>query len=130
MLAKMKSLFITVRVLGVWLGLASLLGVLWFYGELPRETVYFGNLTGGALVVAASLPRRIMSRIIFRGLGIVICLSGIVAQGILIQNHLNSFSQPERVKLFFEGFIIFALAVMAIEFALLKHFSKPREPEI
>ena len=123
----MKSLFITARTLGVFFGLVCWLGVLWFYEELSRETVYLGNLVGGALVVAASLPRSLMSGIVSRGLGIVMCLSGIIAQWILTQNYLSKFSQPEWDKLFFEGLIIFALAVMAIEFALLKHFAKPSE---
>ena len=124
----MKYLFITARILGVYFGLACWLGVLWFYEELSRETVYLGNLVGGALVVAASLPRSMMSGIVSRGLGIVICLSGIVAQWILIRNYLDTFSQPEGSKLFFEGLIIFALVVMAIEFAFLKYFAKPPEP--
>ena len=121
----MKYLFITIRLLAVWFGLVSFLGVLWFYGELPAERVLFGNLVGGALVVAASLPRSLMSGIVSRGLGIVICLSGIVAQGRLIQNYFDTFSQPEWSKLILEGLIILTLTVMAIELALLKHFTEP-----
>ena len=125
----MNHVFTTARILAVFFGLSSFLGFLWFYGQLSHETVYLGLVAGGSMLAAASLPRKFLKSKGTRTLGIVLCLLGIVAQWMLVQDYPGMFTQ-EEIDLVVILFIpIFALAVMAIEFTLLlKHFAQPREP--
>ena len=125
---EMKHVFTTARILAVFFGLSSFLGVLWFNGQLSDKTMYLGLVAGGTMLAASSLPRKLLKGRGARILGIVLCLAGIVAQWMLVLDYPGLFTQEEIDLVIILFLPIFALAIMAIEFTLLKHFTQPREP--
>lgn len=92
---EMNALYLISRVFVGFLGLAALLGVVWFAGSLRYEIMLSGVLIGLTSVVVALVPRAILENKIARMIIVLACSIG-AASGVFLV--ADRFGNPRGIQ--------------------------------